>query len=166
MLKILALACFFAAAALLWQRTAPLRLSFTSPPSNQAISTTSSAPVVISLSELNLGLPVFPGEIKANRWPVTSKGVIYLSSSSSSNTIIYGHNWPNILGHLKDAQVGQEIIVRYQSDQVRNFKISHIKIVGPNATEILQPATEDQLTLYTCTGFLDSKRLVVVAKPV
>jgi sortase (surface protein transpeptidase) len=36
-------------------------------------------------------------------------------------------------------------------------------VAEPNQTEYLAPSKEDILTLYTCTGWADSKRLVVRA---
>jgi len=161
-LKLLAILCFIAAAFLLWQRYQPL--SFSSGPQAESLAG-NDPPISISVPSLNLHLLVFPGEIKNNHWPVTSKGVIYLSSSPPSNTIIYGHNWPNILGRLKNVRVGQEIKLTYAGNQTRKFIVLEVKVVGPNETEILKVSATDQLTVYTCTGFLDSKRLVVVAKP-
>ena len=37
-------------------------------------------------------------------------------------------------------------------------------MVGPGETGLLKPTDEHVLTMYTCTGILDSKRLVVRAK--
>ena len=45
--------------------------------------------------------------------------------------------------------------------------VIHIKAdkeVKPNAVEILESADDSRLTIYTCSGFLDTARFVVVAK--
>lgn len=38
------------------------------------------------------------------------------------------------------------------------------KEVLPESVEVVAPTTDETLTLYTCTGFADQKRLIVTAK--
>jgi sortase (surface protein transpeptidase) len=42
---------------------------------------------------------------------------------------------------------------------------SNSAAVYPNQTEVLQTTKKEVLTLYTCTGFTDEKRLIVTAIP-
>ena len=44
------------------------------------------------------------------------------------------------------------------------YEIKEIKEVLPSQTETIAPTKEETLTLYTCSGFSDSKRLIVIAK--
>ena len=39
-----------------------------------------------------------------------------------------------------------------------------IKLAYPNEVEVIAPTEDETLTLYTCSGFNDEKRLVVVGK--
>jgi len=79
------------------------------------------------------------------------------------NSIFYGHNWTSLLGNLVNAKPGQEISIAFGSGEIERFKISYVQVVKPSQTDILNQTNDRRITLYTCTGFLDSKRLVVVA---
>ena len=76
---------------------------------------------------------------------------------------IWRGRWPAILGNLGDTKTGDKLIIQYQNGKTKDFTVSEVKIVGPNATEILASSDTPKITLYTCTGFLDSQRLVVTA---
>ena len=47
-----------------------------------------------------------------------------------------------------------------------SYEVVDIKEVYPNQTEVIEETDDETLTLYTCSGFADSKRLIVVAKRV
>lgn len=166
-----ALFFFFLAGFALWERYySPDNLSFLgyvtpSPPIGSAAVL---APVTLELPSQNISLPVFPAEIKSGRWPATPEGVSHLSSSAGvgqGNTVIYGHNWPRLLGKLAQVQVGDMVTLTTQSNLRLDYQIDEIKIVAPNDISVLESTLDAKLTLYTCTGFLDTKRLVIVASP-
>lgn len=126
-------------------------------------------PSEIIIPSLNIDLPVFPATLKSGKWDLTSKGVSFLMFSDSSlvptNNILYGHNWPNLLGNLTKLQLGQVIELKYQDNLKKDYIIISLKVVNPEDISILSnPSESEILTLYTCTGFLDSKRFVVTAK--
>lgn len=84
----------------------------------------------------------------------------------NGNVIIYGHNLNTIFGYLVDAQVGDPVTVITDDGVLHTYKISEINIVDPSQTSLLAPTTSEVLTLYTCTGLLDSLRFVARAIPV
>jgi sortase (surface protein transpeptidase) len=45
------------------------------------------------------------------------------------------------------------------------YIVSETKRVLPNAVEEVLPTDHEVVTVYTCTGFLDSQRFVVKALP-
>ena len=47
-----------------------------------------------------------------------------------------------------------------------NYTVSEIKEVIPSQIEVIAPTPDETLTLYTCSGFGDSMRLIVIAKRV
>ena len=163
------LVCFALTTFFLWQRYTPVTLSFTNFP--QSLNSYSlsgiAAPASLSIPDLGINLPVFAGMVKDGRWPVTPKGLIHLSDTPHpgeiGNSVIYGHNWPNLLGPLKKAQVGQVIEVTTGSGAVAKFVIQMVSTVAPYQTDLLAPSETPILTLYTCTGFLDTQRLVITA---
>lgn len=48
----------------------------------------------------------------------------------------------------------------------RTFTIDQTAVISPTQASVVNPTLDTRLTIYTCTGFLDTKRFVVVAKPV
>ena len=168
------LACFSFTIFLLWQRHTPVTLSFTNYPQRyNSYSLTAedpSTPNTLTIVELGIdSLPIIPGRVVSGRWPVSPKGLIHLTDSPQpgdvGNSIIYGHNWPNLLGPLSRAVPGQIIKVTNAAGELRLFSITKVSIVSPDQTDLLAPTDSPVLTIYTCTGFLDTLRLVVTATP-
>lgn len=161
----------FLSGILFWERNNPQRLSFAeSSYLNKTIEASSSAiPAEIIIPAINLDLPIIPAKLNNNKWEATTKGISYLSSSpipgEKGNSILYGHNWPNLLGNITKLKPGQVIQIKSADGKAKNFVINSTVTVSPIDTEILAPSKNPQITLYTCTGFLDNKRFVVVAKP-
>lgn len=171
-LLVLGILSFFLFCYLIYQRYNPQQLSFKLPEA-QALdyvknSNSSSQPIGIKVDSINLSLPVVPAEVKNSNWEVTSKGVSYLKTSAipgeKGNSILYGHNWPNLLGDLKKVKPGDKLSIIYADNSSRNFEVEYSTKVSPSETSILQNSEDSRITLYTCTGFLDSQRLVVIAK--
>ncbi len=146
----------------------PDNLSFSAIPKNSvSVVSRSALPTKISLPDLEINLPVIAVEIKNNRWPDTLSGVSYLSSSAIpgevGNSIFYGHDFPRLLGSLYKAKPGQSILVDVSGGARYKYVVEKIINISPNDVSILLPSDQKQLTLYTCTGFLDTRRLAVIA---
>lgn len=127
----------------------------------------SPTPIKLEIPSIKLSLPVHSATIENGKWPITTEGLSYLKSTpypgELGNALFYGHNWPNLLGNLEDIKVGDEIIITNQSGHTFTYTVHFISIVKPTDTHIFQNTPDYRLTLYTCTGFLDTKRLVVTA---
>ena len=125
------------------------------------------APDRITISSLGIDLPVYKATIVNNVWPTTTHGASYLTSSplpgNKGNSVIYAHDWVSLFGRLVNAKVGQQVVVTYPDWTKKTFVISYTSVVTPDEGTILAPSDDTRLTLYTCTGFLDSHRFVVVA---
>jgi len=149
------------------QRNNPSRLAFDYSAAVMTPTTNSSLPMALSIPSLSLSLAIYPAKIEGTVWQTTKHGLSYLSSSptpgTKGNSVIYGHNWSGILGNLSKVKVGDAINVIFQDGRERKFNVQFISVVTPDQTQILAPSKDTRLTLYTCTGFLDSKRLVVTA---
>lgn len=156
---------------LMWQRNNPLRISFENP--NVAVKEVDSnkeysMPVKIKIEARNIELPIIPQKLIGTNWQVTDKGVTYLTDSpipgTVGNSILYGHNWTKLLGNLTLVTPGDAIEIAYANGQVKNFKVTNTQVVDPSQVSILKNTTDRRITIYTCTGLLDSKRFVVVAE--
>lgn len=151
-----------------YQRHNPMRLAFadnsivtTKPDTNKTL------PSKIIIKRIDVDLPVESAEITENKWSDTKSGVSYLLSSptpgSIGNSVLYGHNWPGLLGDLTRIVPGDIITIKFVDGSVRNFEVEFTTTVDPSQTGVLASSRKKQLTVYTCTGFLDSKRFVVTA---
>lgn len=124
-------------------------------------------PVRVIIPTLQIDNGVYPAKIDNGRWEATTKGISYLSSSpvpgSKGNSILYGHNFSSLLGNLTKIKPGEEIEILMNTGEKKKFRVEFTSIVDPSQTHILSQTTDTRITLYTCTGFLDSKRFVVTA---
>jgi LPXTG-site transpeptidase (sortase) family protein len=124
-------------------------------------------PSIIIIPSVDIQLPVVFSEIRNSKWEVTDKGVSYLKSSvipgEVGNSIMYGHNWTNLLGSLTKIKTGDTIEIVYVDNSKKEFVVKLIQEVEPDNISILNNTDDKRLTIYTCSGFLDSKRFIVVA---
>ncbi|RJR15362.1 sortase [Candidatus Microgenomates bacterium] len=176
MQKIISRVCIVSGAVLLttglfltWQRYNPNRLKFqyelSAPTPMHTVE-----PLILQIPAAHISVPIQTTALTDNRWPTTTQGVTYLANSplpgDRGNSIMYGHNWENILGDLTKVKPGDTISVSFNNALVKDFRVSYVQIVSPDQTHVLSPTSDSRLTIYTCTGFLDSKRLVVVSEPI
>ena len=151
----------------IWLRIDPNRLSFQNYHSKSDASVNSNdLPQRVIIKNLNINLPVIPAKVTNNVWETTNDGASYLKSSpipgSNGNSVIYAHNWTNLFGNLTNAKPGETIEIEFKDKSRKTFEIEYTSIVLANQSSILSPSKDKRITLYTCTGFLDSKRFVVV----
>ena len=113
-------------------------------------------------------VPVRPGEFRDGAWTLSYKYVHHLIDSAymgqKGNMVIYGHNTASLFEGLAYVTEGDAIVVQGIAGEKKEYKVADVLVVGSDNVEALAERYPEQLTLYTCTGFLDSKRLVVVAK--
>lgn len=101
----------------------------------------------------------------------TKDGVWHQTGSTSTgNFVLAGHRFkylpPNqtTLYLLDKLQHGDQIVVWYDYQRYA-YQVAQQETVGRNATQILNPTKQTQLTIYTCTDLNASHRLVVIATP-
>ena len=161
---ILGLGIFFLAFSgyLAIERTAPRDLVFATTSPSKVVS-----PIRLTIDSIGLDLPVLGAKILDGKWDITKEGVSYLVTTplpgSQGNSVMYGHNWSNLLADLKKIKTGDVIEIKNSDGKSYNYVVHFISTVTADETHIYSNTADYRLTLYTCTGFLDSKRLVVTA---
>lgn len=123
-------------------------------------------PTQIKIDNLNLSLEISPGIIKNNNWTLFEDKVSWLSTSgdlSHGNIILYAHNRPHLFGTLVDLNIGDSIII-VGSGKQQTYVVREKRKVVPEDVEAVI-SDKNELTLYTCNGSFDEKRLVVKAVP-
>jgi LPXTG-site transpeptidase (sortase) family protein len=156
----------------LWLKNSPDRLSFKNYKQiqiepDESESEKKSLPKRIIINDLNINIPLIPAKVDNDKWETTHDGASYLVSSpipgNTGNSIVYGHNWTSILGNLVNTKPGHEIKIIFADGSQKRFIVNSTSTVNPTDSSVLAQTEDQRITLYTCTGFLDSKRFVVVA---
>lgn len=169
-LLFISLVCFASASYLIFKKYRNQNVVFDDKTIAQTISNQSiKRPVFIKIRTLGISLPIIESEIVGNKWETTDKGVSFLKNSpipgQIGNSILYGHNFPGLLGNLKKIQRGNEIEIVFDDNSSQKFVVRDFTTTKPENLHVLNQTKDRRITLYTCTGFLDSKRLIVTATP-
>lgn len=111
-----------------------------------------------------------PQVFVSGKWSVSQNHASYLVSSAlpgnPGNIILYGHNKRTIMGNIRVLKGYEKITLTLADGSTRTYQIESMKQVSPTQTDLLSPTDTETLTLYTCSGFMDSQRFVVRAKPI
>lgn len=167
-LILVGLVCYAVAGYHIWIRYTPNKLTFTDyKPRFFVPVNTTHFPVKLTLPDLQIDVPIIPSKITNGIWETTDKGASYLLSSpipgTVGNSIIYAHDFTNLFGPLVNAKPGEKIIVSYSDGTRIDFVIAGTQIVSPSESSILSESQDKRITLYTCTGWFETMRFVVVA---
>lgn len=125
------------------------------------------SPNLVKIPAIGLQLPVVEAFISQNQWVLFDDKVSWLATSETpgeGNVILYAHNRENLFGPLKKVSVGDEILIEHK-EKTLNYYVTEKRKVTPEDVDAIL-SKENQLTLYTCDGSFDQKRLIVVAVPV
>ena len=82
---------------------------------------------------------------------------------NKGNQVIFAHARQGLFLPLRESKVDMRIYV-LSSEGWYLYQIEAIKEVYPNQTEVIEATQDETLTLYTCSGYKDTKRLIVIAK--
>jgi sortase (surface protein transpeptidase) len=147
---------------LIWLRVRPISVS-------AAVTTLSSQkiPVEFIYPTLALDLPIIPASREKGVWQLSDNGISYLVQSPlpgmPGNSVLYGHNWPNLLGPLDHAKPGQVFSIRMSDGKKERFVVQRTERVMSDELHILSPSNKRKITIYTCAGLFDTQRFVVEA---
>ena len=118
----------------------------------------------------NTDADIAPGVYEESSWTVSPDHVTYLMSSarpgSPGNIIIYGHNKRNILGNIRVLKGGEIVTIGLSDGTEKKYRVTQVHEVKPIDTSLLSPTDTEVLTMFTCSGPLDSLRFVVRAEPI
>lgn len=125
-------------------------------------------PKRIIIPKLNIDLPVIEARVVNGYWELSETTASHGQGSAypgeSGNTVIFAHAREGLFLPLRDIQK-DAIIYVLSATEWHRYKVVETKLVSPSQVEVIAPTSEERLTLFTCSGFMDSKRLIVVAVP-
>ena len=129
---------------------------------------TANNPVRILIPGANIDIKVIDARIINGYWELSDTTASYGLGSGhpgeKNNTVIFAHAREGLFYNLKEVKMSDVIYV-FTKNKWYRYKVNKITAVYPNQTEVIKPTKNEVLTLYTCTGFYDEKRLIVSAVP-
>lgn len=156
---------FFLGASRWWQLRV---LSFAQVPA--AVATGGEIPNQIIIPSLKIDIPVDEAEIKEGIWQISYKNATFLKTSArpgmGGNIVIYGHNKKAIFGSLPYLALGQKVILKTREGKTYEYEVYRKEFVAPSRVDLVSPTDHEELTLFTCWGLFDGRRVVVKARPV
>lgn len=124
---------------------------------------TSPVRVVVGQTGIDISIKV------AKNYSFSDNQAILIDSSQSigeGNSVIYAHNWNSLFGKLGKVKTDDIVTVFLENGDEIKYQVSQKHVVSPETLSILKPTNDSRLTLFTCSGFLDKDRLVVVANQI
>ncbi len=123
----------------------------------------------IIIPRLSINLPVVEAPVVNGFWELSdtsaSHGMGSANPGKKGNAVIFAHAREGLFGPLRTIVSGDTIYV-LTGNRWLSYTVTAIKLASPHDTATIAPTPDETLTLFTCSGFLDQKRLVVTAKPV
>jgi LPXTG-site transpeptidase (sortase) family protein len=125
-------------------------------------------PKHIEIESVKIATDILPAQITNGIWQTSNTSASHLADSARpsepGNIIIYAHNTRNLFERLREVKLDDTIILENAEGKRRTYLVESTHIVRPSEINLVMPTDKEILTVYTCTGFLDSMRFVVQAK--
>lgn len=133
----------------------------------QHVTNTENLPVALNIPAINAKFSVKQTRIKNGQWEIYPFGVSHLATSgtpnSNRNIIMYAHNTSDRFGNIFNLRKGDRIEIITVKGAIFTYVVEQTFEVNPSDMYVLQDSDQEELTLYTCSGFADLKRYIVKA---
>lgn len=125
-------------------------------------------PSRIIIPKLRIDLPVTPARAIGGIWQihpsVANFGIGSALPGEVGNSVIFAHARENLFLPIRKIRKDDLVSIQTRQGHWFTYKVIEKKEIGPSQIEVIGKTIDKTLTLFTCSGFADSKRLVVVAK--
>ena len=122
----------------------------------------------IIVPRLNIDLSVVPSKIKNGYWEVSETTASHGQGSSNpgegGNVVVFAHAREGLFLGLRNIKKDDAVYI-LTKDRWYKYRVSDVSDVYPNDITTVAPTDSEILTLFTCSGFFDDKRLIVKAIP-
>lgn len=126
-------------------------------------------PYAITIPTVGIKQYLEPTDILDDSWVISKKHASYLISSArpgeNNNIIIYGHNTKQMFADLVKVELGDTVLIE-SSESIATYRVTRKLDVSPEFVTAIEPTSVETLSIYTCTGLFDSRRLVLQAEPI
>ena len=124
-------------------------------------------PTRILIPSVNIDVPVTESRLIHGYWEVSDVSASYGAGSAYpgtlGNTVVFAHAREGLFLPLRKVKKGNRIYI-LTNDRWHRYVVHSISTVAANETHVISQTRDETLTVFTCSGFLDTKRLVVQAK--
>lgn len=126
-------------------------------------------PTEITIPKVEINLPIEETAINRGVWQISEKGASHLTISARPGEkgaiIMYSHNTNERFGPIRWLSIGDNIEIKTADGKNHVYKITQTMTVSPNKMDIFTQQKGETLIIYTCDGFADLQRFVLIAKP-
>lgn len=128
----------------------------------------SNYPTRLIIPSIYLDLRVKPARIINGVWETDNDSVNYGLGSALpgivGNSVFFAHARAGLFLPLININQNDPISVQTKDGQWVTYFVVEKKEVRPDKIEVIGPTPDKTLTLFTCSGFAESKRLIIIAK--
>lgn len=125
-------------------------------------------PTHITISSVNIDLPVVPVTLVQGTWEVHDGVANYavetsIVSNKKGNVGIFAHDRDNAFTRIKNLHTGDRIEVLTAAGKA-TYTVTSSHVTEPTDVEVFDPTVNPTLTLVTCSGIFSEQRYIVKAK--
>lgn len=133
----------------------------------QEIRVSKPLPVKVIIPAVGIDVAIRPAKVVKGEWEVFEDSGSYGLGSAYpgevGNTVLFAHARKDYFLNLRQVSLDQDIYVFTNNDWY-HYRVSDIREVAPTDISVIKPTEDETLTLFTCSGFADSQRMIVAAK--
>lgn len=130
--------------------------------------TLNNIPTRVIIPAVSIDLPVTISHLERGVWVPSETSASFGEGSASpgenNNTVIFAHAREGLFLPLRNVTIADTVYV-FTKSAYYSYTVESIQEVNPLDVYTVKPTDDERLTLFTCSGFFDQKRLVIVAKP-
>ncbi len=128
---------------------------------------TTQEPLRIVIPTLSIDLPVVEAKVVNGFWELSetsaSHGIGSANPGELGNTVIFAHAREGLFLPLRSIKNNDNVYV-LSKDHWYRYRVVQTQLVDPDHIQVIAQTKDETLTLFACSGFLDSKRLIVTLK--
>lgn len=154
--------------SLFWHLNQTIQLAFFTP-HVVPVKNLYAIPTELIIEKISIDMPIEETIIHNGIWQVGEKGASHLTISArpgeNGPIILYGHNTLERLGPIRWLSKGDTIALKTADGKIHTYTIDQTMTVAPNKMDVFTQRTGETLIIYTCDGFADLQRFVIIAQP-
>jgi LPXTG-site transpeptidase (sortase) family protein len=126
-------------------------------------------PLRIVIPKLGIDIAIVEAPLVQGSWEVSQRNANHGEGSAypgqKGNMVIFAHARIHLFLPLHAISKNDDIYV-LTDKKWYVYSVNDIIQVVPTQTTLINPTSDERLTLFTCSGFSDEKRLIVIGKRV